>query len=139
LQNFPKMCHITINLETAVGDDKVMTSQIHYEVLQSAHTVVVTFDGDTFDASNIKQFRQDVHDLYQNGKRNFIFDFAKINFIDSSAIGGLLYILKAVGNEGTVALCHVNTNVRYILTIVNLIKLIPIYDNLEDALEVVDI
>lgn len=111
-----------------------MASQQNYDIMQVGNTVVVTFCVDTFDASITKQFRQDVHTLYEKGQRHFVFNFMKVNFIDSSGIGGLIYTLKAVGNEGTVSLCNVNANILAIFEIVNLNKLIPIFGTLEVAL-----
>lgn len=96
---------------------------------------IVKIKEPALDSSNGKKFRMEVMKLYEDGKRNFILNFSEVKFIDSSGIGALLSLYKAIGNSGSLSFCHVNKEVRDVLAIVNMQSLIPIYNSEEEALK----
>ena len=72
--------------------------------------------------------------LAENYINRIVFDFSRTEFMDSSGIGILLNRYKQMtANGGKVVLCGVNAQVRRILTIGGISRLIESYENREAA------
>ena len=57
------------------------------------------------DASVAPAFKQQVVQLVQAGEKRLVLDLAGVDFLDSSGLGALVSILKALGAQGTLAVC----------------------------------
>jgi anti-sigma B factor antagonist len=57
------------------------------------------------DASVAPAFKAQVVDLVEAGERRLVVDLAGVDFLDSSGLGALVSILKALGNQGAMAVC----------------------------------
>lgn len=104
------------------------------EVTQTSDIITVKIRNKVLDSANTKAFRISMINLYKEGKRNFIIDFAEVKFIDSSAIGVFLGLHKAIGENGILCFCNIRIEVSQIMSIVNLQRIIPIYNSVVDAM-----
>ena len=57
------------------------------------------------DASVAPAFKQAVVQLVQSGEKRLVLDLGGVEFLDSSGLGALVSILKALGAQGTLAVC----------------------------------
>ena len=65
--------------------------------------------------------KEHVAELVQKGERQFIFDFAKTEFIDSSGLGALIAMSKLVhSREGTLRLMRLNDDMRRLFELTKL-------------------
>lgn len=65
--------------------------------------------------------KEDVAERVRLGERQFIFDFAETEFIDSSGLGALIAMSKIVhGHEGTVRLMRLNDDMRRLFELTKL-------------------
>ena len=62
-------------------------------------TLEISLSGD-IDLGNAEAFYQEVMTAYQANKGNISFDCEKLNFIDSTTLGTIVKILKAVKSDG---------------------------------------
>ncbi len=89
------------------------------------------------DHHNVTKIREEVEQVYkEEDLKNIIFDFSRVNFMDSSGIGmciGRYKLCKAKG--GNFAACSLTSEARRIFEMAGLFKIINIYDDLESALE----
>ena len=53
-----------------------------------------------FTVDEVAVFRGEIKKLIEEGKKNFIFDFSKCNFIDSTGLGALVSIYKKCAEKG---------------------------------------
>ena len=69
----------------------------------------------------------------KRGVRKIIFDFSKIDFMDSAGIGLIMGRYKKVRDTGSISITGANESIRRILLISGLHKIVKIYDNLQSA------
>lgn len=63
------------------------------------------------DAGVAPAFKQEVVAVVQGGERRLLVDLAKVEFVDSSGLGALVSVLKALGGQGSLALSGAQGNV----------------------------
>jgi len=96
--------------------------------------VSVTGELDQHKASGLRE-QTDIRIMHQNIK-NLIFDFSKLDFMDSSGIGviiGRYKLMRATG--GTVRIVTDKKSVKKLLELSGIRKIIGIYENLSDAMK----
>lgn len=90
------------------------------------------------DHHNAEKIRRGSDNLIQNRNiRRIIFDFQKTQFMDSSGIGMIMGRYKNIRfMGGEVIAVHVNERVHRILTLSGIYKVIDIYEQLPERLQV---
>jgi anti-sigma B factor antagonist len=99
-----------------IGDVLVITPQVEY-----------------LDASNSKDFRRELTDLVEP-KAKVVLDLGKVQFVDSSGCGTLLFYLRqlsAIG--GDVKLCGLNRPVRALFELIRLQRVFEIFNTRDEA------
>ncbi|HKX28024.1 MAG TPA: STAS domain-containing protein [Blastocatellia bacterium] len=95
--------------------------------------VVLVLPGDNLDASNAKEFRQNVAPML-TGSNKLIFDMSRLNFVDSSGLGALLSCLRQLhAAGGDLKLFGLTKPVRSLFELVRMHRIFEIYDTREDA------
>jgi anti-anti-sigma factor len=96
--------------------------------------VILEMTGDLTYA-NREQFKTAVEIIRQKGCRHLILNMAEVRFVDSSGLGLLALIAQNFKlSQGKVSMLKPQSYVREIMSLVNIQKLIPVYDNEQDAL-----
>ncbi|MFY4728987.1 STAS domain-containing protein [Nitrospira sp. BLG_2] len=96
--------------------------------------VVLEISGD-LTYVNREQFKTAVETIRQKGCRHLILNMAEVRFVDSSGLGLLALIAQNFKlSQGKISMLKPQSYVREIMSLVNIQKLIPVYDNEEDAL-----
>lgn len=98
--------------------------------------LIVGIDGE-IDHHTSEEIRNKIEKEYsRSGCKNLIFNFKKVNFMDSSGIGMVIGRYKYIcERNGAVAVVEVNENIDRIFSISGLYKIIRGYQSLEEALE----
>ena len=86
------------------------------------------------DASVAPAFKQQVVQLVQGGERRLVLDLAGVDFLDSSGLGALVSILKALGNQGTMAVCGARGGVLSLFKLTRMDKVFTIHADRQEAL-----
>lgn len=87
------------------------------------------------DARVAVQFKEQLLAVVQQGGQRILIDMGEVQFLDSSGLGAILTCLKTIGKEGDVRLCSLRPEVRTILELTRLDKVLVVYGDAAEALE----
>jgi anti-sigma B factor antagonist len=104
------------------------------DVDRSAAVPVVVPRMRRLDASVAPAFRQAVAQLVEGGDRRLVLDLAGVDFLDSSGLGSLVSILKALGTQGTLAVCGARGPVLALFKLTRMDKVFAIHADRAEAL-----
>ena len=94
---------------------------------------VVTLLGEILDASNSKEFKQDIAPVLEANPK-LVFDMSQLQFVDSSGLGSILSCLRqlnAVG--GDLKLSGMSKPVRALFELVRMHRIFDIFNTKEEA------
>ena len=95
---------------------------------------VITLSGD-LDAFTCGKLRDAIVELLDGGARKFVINMPKVKYIDSSGLGTLVGGLRRISEqEGALALCGANAQIRKVFTITGLSKVFPLYEDEAEAI-----
>jgi anti-sigma B factor antagonist len=99
---------------------------------------VIGFTRDSLDASNSKQFKEDMAP-YLAQHRRILLDLEDLQFVDSSGLGAMLSCLRAIHDKGgQLALCGMSKPVRTLFELVRMYRVFDVYTNRAEALTAMD-
>jgi anti-sigma B factor antagonist len=80
-------------------------------------------------------FKQAVQQVVQRGEKRLVLDLANVEFMDSSGLGALVSVLKALGGTGSLAVCNVRGGVLSLFKLTRMDKVFAIVGTREDAVK----
>lgn len=98
-------------------------------------TLVVTVIGE-LDHHSAEMLKNKVDsEIMKSSTKNVIFDFGKVGFMDSSGIGTIMGRYKNVRKlNGKLAIVNIGPQIKKILDMSGILKIIDTYDSVESAL-----
>ncbi len=67
---------------------------------------------------------------------NFVFNFEKLNFVDSMGLSSLVTIFKKLEKkQGTICMINVKESIRTVFEITRIIEKIPIFSSIEEYIQ----
>lgn len=87
------------------------------------------------DASVAMAFKTEVLQVIESGQTRLLIDLVEVQFMDSSGLGALVSILKAVGNRGQIAVFHVKGAVLSLFKLTRMDRVFDISENKDAAFE----
>ncbi|HZY20257.1 MAG TPA: STAS domain-containing protein [Ramlibacter sp.] len=85
------------------------------------------------DASVAPAFKQAVLQVLGEDRR-LVLDLSGVDFLDSSGLGALVSILKALGTQGSLAVCGATGSVLSLFKLTRMDKVFPICSDRSEAL-----
>jgi stage II sporulation protein AA (anti-sigma F factor antagonist) len=74
-------------------------------------------------------------EMIKSSTKNIVFDFSKVGFMDSSGIGVVMGRYKNISKlNGKTSIIKANDQIRRIFEMSGVVKLVPIYDNIDEAI-----
>lgn len=108
--------------------------QLDVRIEKEAGVVVAVVSGDAVTAANASVLRMKLAPLLAP-RVQVVLDLAAVRFMDSSGIGAVVSLVRAVKEEGgDMKLCHVTPAVMNIFRLVHLDRMLDIFENREQAL-----
>ena len=102
---------------------------------KEGNTVVVAISG-RLDAVSSPEFDEEVNSLMGQGENAFILDLEKLDYISSAGLRSILATAKKLkGEKGGLSLASLQEMVREVFEISGFDSIIPIYHDLDSALE----
>jgi anti-sigma B factor antagonist len=86
------------------------------------------------DASVAPAFKQQVVQLVEAGERRLVVDLGDVIFLDSSGLGALVSILKALGSQGAMAVCGARGGVLSLFKLTRMDKVFSIESDRQAAI-----
>ncbi len=105
------------------------------KLLKKGTTLVIRIMED-MDHHSAQYLRQKIDsEIIKATVKNIIFDFSKVNFMDSSGIGIVVGRYKNIQKlNGRAAIVNANPKIMQIFEMSGVLKIIPVYSDLDDAI-----
>ena len=85
------------------------------------------------DASNALAFKEEVVTVVHSGETRLVLDMGKVEFVDSSGLGAMVSVFKALGGKGAVVVCNVGSAVMNLFKLTRMDKVFSIVPDTEQA------
>ena len=103
--------------------------------IQGDSVLVIHYQEDNLDASNVRDFRESVQTLMQNQSR-VVLDMSRLKFVDSSGLGALISCLReANSRKGDFRLSAMARPVFALFELMRMHRVLSIHDSVETAVE----
>lgn len=79
---------------------------------QSGDMLVVTALGDRIDAAGAIQFKDRMRELTQKPSQRVLLDLSRVSFLDSSGLGAVVAVMKALGPDRKLELAGLTPTVQ---------------------------
>lgn len=100
--------------------------------------VVIALQEEKLMSNNAPKFKSELAILGAEGFRNIIIDLQHVSFVDSSGLSALLLANRMCQeSKGTLALCHLGSQVESLVKISQLEDILNIFPTLSEALDFV--
>jgi anti-sigma B factor antagonist len=104
------------------------------EVIREGGVPVVVPRVKRLDASVAPAFKQAVVQVVESGERRLLLDLGGVDFLDSSGLGALVSILKALGTQGSLVVCGAKGPVLALFKLTRMDKVFAIHADRAEAL-----
>jgi len=95
---------------------------------------VIAIDG-RLDVTNAEQFKNLLNELLNSDANEFVFDLSKLDFVDSTGLGAIVYCYKLVAEkEGEIKISSLTAKPRMMFEITRAYRIFDIYDNVDTAI-----
>lgn len=120
------------NQESNIRSDEIQHTDYIYMV--NGHTMIISMNAE-LDHHLADEMRMVMDEVIDNrGVCDIIFDFSKVNFMDSSGIGLIMGRYKKIRNKGHIYVSGANQSVQRILLISGLHKIVGIFKDVNSAI-----
>jgi anti-sigma B factor antagonist len=102
------------------------------QVQEEEPVCVVAIDSPRLDAARTPELRSALVSV-ASGRSRLIIDLTKVDFIDSTALGGFISVLKALGSDGELALSGARPPVRRLLELTRLNQVMRLHSTVDEA------
>lgn len=107
--------------------------KLSFEVKEKKGHTVIAMIGD-LDLHSLQRAKDIVQKLVDAKKNRIIFDLEKVNYIDTSGLGFFIGTLRKLKDkQGDMRLVNPNAYISGIFNLINLNKMIDIYDDIAEA------
>ena len=98
--------------------------------------VVISIEEERMDAHNSGDLKEQMLQLFDEGKCSLIINLSKVRFIDSSGLGALVSGFKnSSAREGSLKLCCLQPQVRSMFELTRLHRVFEIFTTQEETLK----
>jgi anti-sigma B factor antagonist len=103
--------------------------------VKSEHGVsVVDLLAKRLDASMAVSFKESMHELIKSGKSRLVLNMNAVQFVDSSGLGALVSVLKALGpSQGTLSITNLQPGVVGLFKLTRMDKVFSIQPTVAEA------
>jgi anti-sigma B factor antagonist len=96
--------------------------------------LVVSLKEKRLDAVIAASFREALVERIDQGQRNIVLDMAHVNFMDSSGLGAVVFILKHLGHKGRLHICGVTPGVMAVLKLTRMDRVLKTFETRQAAI-----
>jgi anti-sigma B factor antagonist len=100
---------------------------------QGDDVLVIKYQEDNLDASNVREFREAVQSLMKN-QTKVVLDMSKMKFVDSSGLGALISCLRDINaRKGDFRLSAMSRSVLALFELMRMHRVFSIHDSVDGA------
>ncbi len=94
---------------------------------------IVTIKETRLDASIAPEFKKQMEEIINNKKDKIILDIKDIGFMDSSSLGALVGVLKAMGSDGKLVICGASGVVLELFKLTRMDRIFTLVEDMNSA------
>ena len=102
-------------------------------ITENENITVVTVNESRLDASIAPEFKKQMEEIINNDKDKIILDITEIGFMDSSSLGALVGVLKAMGNNGKLIVCGASGVVLELFKLTRMDRIFTLAEDMASA------
>jgi len=107
---------------------------MNYKVSEKYNCVIIELKGNVMGGPDAEIFRDELHKLIEQGKKEVIVDLGKVKFMNSSGLGILIGGLTTMKNaSGELVICQADKKIESLLMVTQLIKVFNHLRTLDEA------
>jgi anti-sigma B factor antagonist len=100
------------------------------------HILITHFLIDKVEASIAEDTKDRLLKKIQEGYSKVILNLERVNFIDSSGLGVIISVLKNLGQDGQLVVCHVNEAIMSLFRLTRMNRFFTICSDTEEAVNI---
>ncbi|MFV3130955.1 STAS domain-containing protein [Niveispirillum sp. KHB5.9] len=104
------------------------------ELRHAGSVPVVTVSVPRIDAAVAVRFRQQFLEMVPSGADGIVIDISPVVFIDSSGLGALISIIKALGLKQRPSICGLQKSVQTMFSLTRMDKVFAIHPDVDSAI-----
>lgn len=109
---------------------------MNYSVSERYNCVIITLKGNVMGGPDAEEFRDQLHEFIDEGKKEVIVDLGKVKFMNSSGLGILIGGMTTMKNAGgEMVICQADKKIESLLMVTQLIKVFNHFRTLDEAVE----
>jgi len=106
------------------------------KISEQGEIVKIEVQEERMDAHNSGDLKEQMLQLFDDGKCNLVIDLTAVRFVDSSGLGALVSGFKnASAREGSLKLCSLQPQVRSMFELTRLHRVFEIFTDVDEALD----
>ncbi len=105
------------------------------EERQEGRVLVTKVLNSRLDASQSEEFKAFFSKCIGEGNRLIILDISEVQFMDSTGLGAIIFIVKTLGKEGELAICGAQETVMRVFKVTRGDKVFKIFETAEEAVQ----
>jgi anti-sigma B factor antagonist len=113
-------------------EDKYLLS---LNITHQSGVAIVELSTKRLDASVAPLFKEQLLEIVRGGERRIVIDLSEVTFVDSSGLGAMVSVLKALGGQGALAVCGARSSVLELFRLTRMDKVFAIENNRQDAVD----
>lgn len=107
-----------------------------YDITEQFNCVIIHLKGNIMGGPHAEEFRDQLHNLIDDGKTNVIVNLGKVKFMNSSGLGILIGALTTMRNAGgNLVICEADKKIENLLMITQLISVFQHYRTQDSAVQ----
>lgn len=109
---------------------------MNLQIEEKSDITVISVKEERLDAHNSNELKEEIHSLFDGGKKSILVDLRDVRFIDSSGLGALVSGFKnAISHQGNLKLAGLQSQVKSMFELTRLHRVFEIFDTTAEALE----
>lgn len=107
---------------------------MNYNIKEKYNCIIIEFKGKIMGGPDAEKFRDDLHKLIEEDKKEVVVDLGKVSFMNSSGLGLLIGGLTTMKNAGgDLKICRADKKIESLLVVTQLISVFDHYRTLDEA------
>jgi anti-sigma B factor antagonist len=110
-----------------------MGGNMEIEHRKQGDAIIVNVLSNRLDAQGADEFKEKLSGLISDGNRSIILDISRVDFVDSSGLGAMVSVFKAIGEDGEMVICGSSEAAMRMFKLTRMNRVFRIFENEEDA------
>ncbi len=110
---------------------------VKLETRNEEKCLVVAIGEERLDARLAVSFKEKMIEFVTAGHLHIVLNLSKVSFVDSSGLGAIVSILKAIGRNGDLMICHIQTPVMGLFKLTRMDRVFRIFETEALAIEAI--